>query len=203
MWDDTTTAQLLAVRGTMSTSAIARQLSTLLGRPFSKGQIIGKLNRIAAKSGVKPITKPAPKPKAKPQPVTISPARRTAPAPQDWLRGWWKIPKRKTFIDPLGCEQVDPERPPQVIWELTEGACRWPIQETKGITGRHLFCAAPTKYGAPYCAGHMSRAWRPADEETTCHQPICRPSERSAGSPTSSACSPEPTERALPPALQG
>jgi hypothetical protein len=147
LWNDATTGQLLALAGTMPTSAIARQLSQLTGLAFSKNAVLGKLSRIAARE-------------AKARHV------RTGPTPRDWPRGMFRPPKRAIFIDPLGHEQSIGDWPLRTIVELDEATCRWPIRET-AATGRHLFCAAPAVSGQPYCDVHLARAFRSADEGAT------------------------------------
>ena len=86
------------------------------------------------------LTAPTPPLPPKPSPCSVGAPQRPRPS----------RPKR---VEPRLIEFDDnPEQPKR---------CRFPFAEHPVYQGRHLFCAAPTFGGAPYCRTHCVAAFNP------------------------------------------
>lgn len=68
-------------------------------------------------------------------------------------------------------ERAAPAAPSVTIAKLTDGMCRWPIDDPDSAELR--YCGAPAVGATPYCARHSKLAYAPA-------RPVRRPPDRTA-----------------------
>ena len=140
-WTEQAIARMRELReNNHSASAIAHELSTLLGSPVTRNMVLGKLHRLGVKRAERPETAlPEPAPQQEPEPILpIMGLPFAAPA------------------HPIRPVRPNPGMPGISLPDIGLFQCRWPLNEPSSPDFR--FCGEPCDPVASYswCPAHMA-----------------------------------------------